>query len=177
MNTAIKYLFRFIVFLLIQTLLLDKIHLHQLITPYLYMLFILWLPFSIKRGWLMFVAFLLGYSVDAFRHHPGFHAAACVFMAYLRPFILKLLMQQDASEQSYAEPSVKSFGGLLPYCIYISSLVFIHHAWLFLLESWQFANPAYFFMKTLSATLLSLFLILLTEMLFSRKQKFKTNTV
>lgn len=172
-----KYGIRFFLLLLIQVLLLDKIHLHHLITPYVYMFFILWMPFSIKRGWLMVIAFLLGFSVDAFRHHPGFHAAACVFMAYLRPFVIQLLLAQDGTEHTYPEPTIKSFGGFLPYHIYTATLLTIHHAWLFLLEAWQFADLPYFLIKTFSSVLLSLFLLIVTEMLFPRKQKFRTNTV
>ncbi len=177
MPLVLKHIIRFGLFLLVQTLLLDKIQVHHLITPYVYMLFILWLPFSIRRGWLMGIAFLLGIMLDGFRHHPGFHAAACVLIAYLRPFVIRILNTQDSSDFAFAEPSVKAFGGVLPYLIYVCLLVFIHHAWLFLLEAWQFASPSYFFMKTISSTIISLLIILLTEMLFSRKQKFKTNTV
>ena len=40
--------------------------LHELVTPYLYFLFILWLPFRTGRISLMLMAFALGFAVDSF---------------------------------------------------------------------------------------------------------------
>ena len=176
MNSVIKNGIRFVLFIFVQVFVLDKIMLHQMITPYVYFIYILWLPFSIKRSSLMIVAFCLGFLLDSFRHNPGFHAAACVLIAYLRPFIVNLLISQEGTENNYDEPSVKSFGGFLPYFTYASILVLIHHSWLFFLEAWQFANPYYFFIKTLLSSLLSIFLLLIIELVFYRKQKFRTNT-
>lgn len=160
-----------------QVFVLDKVLLHQMLTPYLYLIFILWLPFKINRTLLMLVGFFLGYTIDSFRHQPGFHAAACVLIAYFRPFIINLLISQQGAESNYDEPSVKSMGGITPYLIYISILVLLHNAWLILLESWQFADAGYFFIKTLLSSILSFLLIVITEMIFSRNQKFKTNTI
>ena len=176
MSTLVKNIIRFAFFILVQVYVLDKIHLHQMVTPYFYFLFILWLPFRIGRTWLMIIAFALGFTMDSFRHHYGFFSAACVMIAYLRPFLINLFIPQEGAETNYDEPSIKSMGGLLPYLIFTGVLTFIHHGWLFLLEAWQFGDLWYFLIKTLLSTVVSLLLILITELLFSRKQKFKTNT-
>jgi hypothetical protein len=68
-------------------------------------------------------------------------------------------------------------GGFTPYFIFISALTIIHHSWLFLLEAWQVGNSWYFLAKTFLSTAISLLLIIITELLFTRKQKFKTNTI
>jgi len=175
MFSNIKIIIRFILLILVQVFILDKIRLHQMITPYVYFVFILWLPFKINRALLMFLAFMLGFTIDSFRHLPGFHAAASVLMAYIRPFVVNLLIPQDGVESSYDEPSFKSMGGMLPYTIYAGILIAFHNAWLFLLEAWQFSDGWYFFVKTLSSTAISVLLVFITELLFSRKQKFKTN--
>jgi hypothetical protein len=175
--SIIKYIVRFVLLILVQVFVLDNIRLHQLITPYIYMVFILWLPFSMNRSWSMIVAFLLGITLDSFQQHPGFHAAACVFMAYLRPFLINLLIPQEGAESNYGEPSIQSMGGLLPYMIYAGILVFLHNVWLFLLQAWQFEDTWYFISKTFLSTAVCLVLILITEMIFPRKQRFRTNTV
>lgn len=177
MSTLIKNIVRFILFILVQVYVLDKIRLHQMVTPYVYFMFILWLPFKMNRAMLLIISFLLGFTLDSFRHHPGFHAAACVLLAYVRPFMINLLIPQEGAETNYEEPSFKSMGGMLPYLIYAGVLSFLHNAWLFLLEAWQFGDIWYFFVKTFLATLISVLLVLVTELLFSRKQKFRTNTV
>ena len=129
-----------------------------------------------KRSWQMIVAFALGFTLDSFRHHPGFHAAACVLIAYIRPFLVNLLIPQEGADTNYEEPSFKSMGGFLPYFIFTGVLTLIHHGWLFLLEAWQFGNIWYFITKTLLSTAISLLLILITELIFARKQSFRTNT-
>jgi len=177
MNTIIKNIVRFVILILFQVYVLDKIRLHQMVTPYIYFIFILWLPFKINRTLLMILAFILGFSLDSFRHHPGFHAAACVLMAYLRPFLINLLIPQEGAETNFEEPSFRSMGGMLPYLIYSGVLILVHNAWLFLLEAWQFEDFWYFFVKTFFSTAIGLLLVLITELLFSRNQKFKTNTI
>jgi rod shape-determining protein MreD len=177
MNTLVKNIIRFSLFILVQVFVLDKIHLHQMVTPYLYFLFIIWLPFRMGRTQQMLLAFVLGFVMDSFRHHPGFHTAACVLVAYIRPFLVNLLIPQEGADTNYEEPSFKSLGGFVPYMIFVGVLTLVHHGWLFLLEAWQFGNIWYFLVKTLLSTALSLFLIIITEMLFTRQQKFKTNTV
>ena len=125
----------------------------------------------------MLLAFVLGFTLDSFRHNPGFHAAACVLIAYLRPFLINILIPQEGAETNYEEPSVKSMGGFMPYLFYAGVLTFVHHAWLFFLEAWQFGNFWYFIIKTLLSTAISLLLIIIVELMFSRKQQFRTNTV
>ena len=177
MNTILKNIIRFALFMGVQVFVLDKIHLHQMVTPYIYFLFILWLPFRLSRVTVMLIAFVLGFTHDSFRHHPGFHAAACVLVAYLRPFLINLLIPQEGADTNYEEPSIKSIGGMIPYLIFSGVLTLVHHGWLFLLEAWQFGNLWYFLVKTLLSTAISLLLIVITEMLFVRKQKFRTNTI
>lgn len=177
MNNLIKNVLRFSVLILVQVYVLDRVLLHQMITPYIYFVFILWLPFKIKRSTLMLISFFLGATLDNFRHNPGFHSAACVLIAYIRPFVINLLISQEGSETNFDEPSIKSFGGFIPYFIYAGFLILLHNTWLFLLEAWQFADPYYFFMKTMMSTLISILLLLVIEMIFYRKQKFRTNTV
>ena len=177
MSSLVKNIIRFILFIFFQVFVLDKIHLHQMVTPYIYFLFILWLPFNMNRTLLMVVGFITGYTLDSFRHHPGFHTAACVLIAYMRPFMINLLIRQEGSETNYDEPSIKSLGGLAPYLIYVGFLSLLHNAWLFLLEAWQFGNVWYFLIKTLLSTAVCILLIIITELIFVRQQKFRTNTV
>jgi hypothetical protein len=176
MSSFVKNIVRFALFILFQVYVLDKIRLHQMVTPYIYFMFILWLPFKMNRTLLMLIAFLLGFTLDSFRHHYGFHAAACVLIAYFRPFLINLLIPQEGADTNYEEPSFKSLGGILPYLIYAGVLSFLHNIWLFFLEALQFGDIWYFFVKTFLSTVISLLLVLITELLFTRKQKFRTNT-
>lgn len=176
MSQLVKNILRFVMFILVQHYVLNQIPpLHQFITPYLYFLFLLWLPFSISRAALLLVAFLFGLTLDYFTGTPGLHAAPCVLIAYIRPFIINLLISQEGAELNYAEPSIKSMG-FAPYGFYVLVLTFIHHFYLVLIEWLQFGDFLYFLGKITATTGISLLLIFITDMLFFRKQKFRTNT-
>jgi cell shape-determining protein MreD len=176
MSLLVKNILRFILFILVQVYVLSQIPpLHQFITPYLYFLFILWLPFNISRFSLLLIAFLLGITLDYFLGTPGLHAAPCVLIAYLRPFLINILISQEGAELNYAEPSIRSMG-LAPYGLYVLVFTFIHHFYLVLIEWMQFGDFLYFIGKVAATTGISVLLIFITEMLFFRKQKFRTNT-
>jgi rod shape-determining protein MreD len=176
MSILLKNIFRFIFFILVQAYILDKVPpLHQYVKPILYFLFILWLPFSINRNALMIIAFLFGLCMDNFTGTPGLHAIPAVLVAYLRPFLLNLLLPKETTEQSYFEPSITSLGGM-PYFVYILFLTFLHNASLVLIEWLQFGDFVFFIGKVAATTAISLLLIFVTEMLFPRKAKYRTNT-
>src|SRR5436190_24180389 len=99
MSDLVKNIFRFALFILVQWFVLFKVPpLHRFIVPYIYYLFILWLPFSIPRFWLLVIGFLTGFSLVYFTHTPGFHAAACVLISYIRPSIINILFPKLYSE-------------------------------------------------------------------------------
>ncbi len=175
MSSIVKNIVRFVLFIFVQRYILNEIPpLHQYFIPYLYFLFILWLPFNINRLLLLVIAFAFGFSLDALTGIYGFFTAPCVLIAYLRPFVLSILIPQETTEQSYIEPSVKSMGWT-PYVIYIALLTIIHHFYLVLIEWLMMGNFLFFIGKVLGSTAISLLLIFVTEMLFFRKGKYKTN--
>jgi rod shape-determining protein MreD len=177
MSSLAKNIIRFALFILLQVFVLHQIPpLHKFITPYLYYLFILWLPFNIGRGMLMVIAFLFGLTLDYFLKTPGLHAACCVLIAYVRPFLINILTRQEAGEQNYASPSIVSMNWA-PYFTYVFILTLLHHGYLVFLEWMRFGNFWFFLGKVTATTGISLLLIFITELLFFRKEKFRTNTV
>ncbi len=176
MSDLVKNIFRLFIFVLVQVYVLNKIpHLHRYIVPYLYFLFVLWLPFSINRLGLLLAAFAGGLLLDYFTNTPGLHAAACVLVAYARPFIITILIPKDTNEFNYREPSPGALGWA-PYSVYVLILTILHNTYLLLLEYLHFGTFLDFLMKVLSTTAISLLLIFTTELLFTRKVKYRTNT-
>jgi rod shape-determining protein MreD len=177
MSTLVKNTFRFILFILVQVFVLQQVPpLHRFITPYLYFLFVIWLPFNTPRGSLMIISFVFGLLLDYFLKTPGLHAAACVLVAYVRPFVIGLLIRQEGDDQNYASPSIVSMGWA-PYFTLVLILTLLHNSYLVFLEWMQFGTFWFFLGKVLATTGVSLLLILITELLFFRKEKFRTNTV
>ncbi|MDQ3278406.1 MAG: rod shape-determining protein MreD [Bacteroidota bacterium] len=176
MSDLVRNSLRLIVFLLVQVFVLNKIpFLHQFIVPYLYFLFILWLPFSISRTGLLIIGFFTGLLLDYFMWQPGLHAAACVLIAYIRPFLISLLIPKDTQEFNYREPSPKAMGWA-PYSVYALVMTFTHHFYLTLLEWLQFGTWLDFLIKVGATTAVSMLLIFTVELLFPRKVNFRTNT-
>ncbi len=176
MNDFFRNILRFVFFILLQVYVLDKIpHLHRFITPYLYYLFILWLPFSISRQWLLLVGFGTGLVLDYFSMTPGLHAAACVLIAYVRPWLINILTPRDTSEFNYREPSPQAMQWT-PYAVYVVTLTLLHHGYLVFLEWLSFGRFLDFLIKVICTTAISLLLIFTAEMLFPRRLKFRTNT-
>lgn len=176
MNDLVKNIFRLIIFIVVQVYVLDKLPpLHRFVIPYLYFLFILWLPFSLSRFSLLLVGFLTGLILDYFTQTPGLHAAACLLVAYARPFIINVLIPKDITGFNYSEPSPKGMGWA-PYYVYVLVLTLLHHTYLTLLEWLQFGSFLDFIIKVFSTTAISLLLIFTVELLFPRKLKYRTNT-
>ena len=171
MNPIIKHSIRFVLFILLQVFVLNTIPpLHQFIVPYIYFLYILWLPLGISRIWLLLLAFIFGLTLDYFTGTPGLHAAPCVAIAFLRPFLLKLLLAQETAEAGYMEPGHKSMGWA-PYITYAVVLILLHHSYLVLIEWLQFGNFLYFIGKVAGTSAISLLLMLIAELLIPRREK------
>lgn len=175
MSVLLKNIIRFILFIFIQAFILDKVPLlHQYIKPWLYFLFILWIPFDISKNWLLVISFIFGLTMDYFSQSMGMYAAACVFIAYLRPFILNALLPHEKVEITYFEPSIRSMG-FQQYLIYALILTFAHHFIVVLIEWMRFGDFLFFIGKVTISTVLSIVLILIAEALAFRKGRFKTN--
>ncbi len=175
MNDFLRNILRFVVFISIQVYVLNRLHLHQFIIPYIYYLFILWLPFSVSRIVLLLTGFLTGLTLDYFSMQIGVHAAACTLIAYIRPFIINVLAPKDSNEFNYREPSAKAMGWP-PYLLYVLILTVLHHTYMTFLQWLQFGSFLEFFIKVIYTTGISMLLIITAELLFPRKLKFRTNT-
>ena len=86
-----RNIIRFLFLVFIQVLVFNNIQVSGLINPYIYVIFILLLPFETPKWAILGLAFLLGISVDLFTNTPGMHSTATVLMAFLRPYVLSII--------------------------------------------------------------------------------------
>jgi hypothetical protein len=174
-SEPVKNIIRFALFMFVQVFILFKIDpLHRFIIPYIYYLFILWLPFSVNRFWLLITGFVTGLTLDYFTGQIGVHTAACVLIAYVRPFIISVLTPKDLSEFNYREPSPKAMGWA-PYSVYVFILTVLHHGYMTFLQWLQFGSFGTFLIKVIATTGISMLLMYTIELLFPRKLKYRTN--
>ncbi len=158
---------RFIILVFIQIAILNNIRLNGYVNPYLYVIFILALPFK-TPGWLLLIlGFLMGITIDLFSNTLGFHTAACTMMAYFRPYVLQLLKSQD-DYPGESEPSAETLG-FAWFLKYSFILVAIHHIILFFVEMYRFTDLLQTLVRIVVSIIFTLALVLLTEYLFPRK--------
>ncbi|HSY75312.1 MAG TPA: hypothetical protein VK890_00560 [Bacteroidia bacterium] len=167
-NEWAKNIARFFVFLFIQVLILKHIDLSRFINPFLYVIFILMLPIRTSKAWVMIIAFATGLTIDMFYNTMGYNAAACVFMAYCRPAVLKFYAPKGEYDTS-AKPTIQSMG--LPWMLsYAGTMVFLHHLVLFYLEVFSFHS----FFTTLGIVIVSgittVGLVLLSQLIMQRRR-------
>lgn len=168
MNSSIaRNTLRFIVLILAQIAIFNNINFLGYINPYPYILFILLFPIGDNRALLIFLSFILGLTLDMFLNSGGMHAAACLIIAYFRPWILRSIFGV-AYEYNAVKVSNTTSGERF---LYVGILVFIHHFVLFLLESFNVSDILYILNKTLFSGIFTLTLSLLFISLFSVKRK------
>ncbi|PHS67159.1 MAG: rod shape-determining protein MreD [Flavobacterium sp.] len=159
--------FRFIILVLIQVLLLNHVDFLGYINPYLYVIFILVYPITGNKSLLILLSFLLGLSIDYFSDSGGIHAASSVFIAFIRPVVLKYSFG-ISYEYNTVKVSNAEFGQRI---LYIVSMVFIHHFVLFLLEIFNVNHILLVLKSTLFSGIFSTILILSAITIFSKKSK------
>jgi len=169
MKIFLKYLFMFITVILCQVLLCNHIQLYGYITPYIYILFILLLPFKTSKYLVLLLGFLLGLSIDIFSNTPGIHASATTFMAFLRPSVIKILFNRESTDKSLLPP-VSSMG-LSWFTKYTVILVLAHHLFLFYIEAFSFTNFFFTLSRCLSSAVFSIILLIISKLLFFKEQE------
>ena len=159
---------RFILLLAIQIFLLKNVGYYNLSIPYLYILFILLLPFGTPNWFLFFLAFSIGLAVDVFNDTLGLHALACSILAFVRIIFISLTVQRDGFDNE-PEPRL-GIMGFRWFLFYTIILAFFHHLVLFTFETFRFSEIGYTLIRVVLSCLFSTILILTTEFVFYRKK-------
>jgi hypothetical protein len=162
-----RNIFRFVLLVLVQVFIFNNIQFSGYINPYVYVLFILLLPFE-TPGWLLLtLAFLLGFSIDILSGTLGMHTAATVFMAFLRLFVLQVFSPRDGYEAgTYPRVHYYGFNWFLKYA---AILILAHHLVLFYMEIFRFSDFFSTLLRVLLSTVFSLTLILLSQYIIFRE--------
>jgi small-conductance mechanosensitive channel len=100
------------------------------------------------------------------------HASATLLVAYLRPFLINLMVPKDTRELAVGSPSIQTMG-TASYILFISLLTLFHHGWLVFLEWMTFGSFLFFLGKVFFSAIISLLLILITELIFRPVRKIK----
>jgi rod shape-determining protein MreD len=155
-----------VLLILVQVFVFNKINLGGYLNPYVYLMFVLLLPFE-TPGWLLLLSsFAAGLSIDIFSGSLGMHAAATTFVAFTRPFLVRALLPKLDKGSGYL-PGINSMG-LATFSLYTLIFVFIHHFLLFFLEVFRFSETGSILLRVVLSTVLTSVLIIIFELLFKK---------
>jgi rod shape-determining protein MreD len=166
-NSILRYGLIFIILILLQVLLFNNIQFSGYINPYVYIMFILLLPFEIPAWLLLLLSFAIGGLIDFFSGSPGMHASATVLAAFVRPFVLRVISPRDGYEPN-SDLSMINYG-FRWFFTYTLLIVLVHHTALFYLEVFRFAEFFRTLLRVLLSSLFSVAFIVLIE--YYRKGK------
>lgn len=167
-NETVKNILRFIFLVLFQVLILNNIQLSGYLNPFLYVLFILMLPFQTADWLVLVLAFVLGISIDMFANTGGLHAASCVLMAFFRKPILRLISPRDGYDV-VEKPTIQQFG-FGWFFSYAGILVLVHHLFLFYMETFSFSEFFSTLFRVILSSIFTLTLIFISQFFFSNSK-------
>lgn len=154
---------RFVLLVLVQVLVFNRLNFFGYINPMVYILFLYWYPIKEHRAAFIGLSFLLGLAVDFFSDTMAIHAASTVTIAYLRPAIMRFVFGINYEFQSFKlSNSTKA-----QQFTFLALLILVHHLVFFSLEIFSIANFVLIVKKVLTNGMASLILCLLFGSLFS----------
>lgn len=152
---------------LLQVLLLNHIQFSGYVNPYLYVLFILLLPFDTPKFLLLILGFMLGLTIDIFSNTPGVHASATTFMAFMRPSVINLISSRDVLELN-TPPRLHTLG-LSWFFRYTLILVLLHHFFLFYVEAFTLKGFFLTFFRCVLSSVFTITLVILSQYLIYKE--------
>lgn len=151
----------FVFYLLLQIFFVRQLVLFDYAFCFVYVASIILLPFEINKMTLILLGFVAGITVDIFYNTIGANAASMTLIAFVRPAVIGVL----APQRGYDERQTLSLNsmGLSWFITYATTLIFIHHFVLFLLEAsdWELFFPV--MLKVICSTIFTTIIVVIIQ--------------
>lgn len=154
----ITYVLLFVVLVLVQVTILDRVMLFSVAAPVVYIYFIIRMGMSVSVNRLMLLAFFMGLSVDIFADTLGMNTLACTVLAVAKRPVMMAYCQRDDHFNEII-PTLSSLG-IWTYTKYLLSMVAVFCLVYFSTEFFSAARTGDVLLRTAASTLLSFILIL-----------------
>jgi len=169
MKLIITQIIRFVLFVLIQSLVFNQLEIGIGIQVMIYPLFIMLLPFETSVLLLLVLAFVMGLSIDSISDTYGLHTSSLLLVAYMRPVIFKVFAPREGYD-SIKEASFFEMGQRWFISVF-GTLLLIHHLWFFLFEMFNMSELGLVLQKTSLSVPLSFLLCIFLQVIFVAKPK------
>lgn len=165
----VKHIIRFVLLILLQVWVLDKVSFDGFVIPYAYVMFILLLPFDINKSLMLILAFFTGLVMDIFGNTLGLHAASLVLLAFARPGILHFYFPR-LDTQIGEEPGIAKLG-FIGFLKYSFTLILLFQVALVFLEVFSFHHILSLLWEAVFGAMATTFAVTLLELLFARRKR------
>ncbi len=145
MYRFVPYSTLFVVVMLLQILFFNNLSVSILLSPLIYVVFLLLLPLQITHFYLLMLGLLSGVLMDMSMGLAGVNTIATLFIAFLRPYLLQMTVSKEVLVGSGVPSDVRLGHGA--YARYLVLFVLIHHAVFFALESLSLENLVLYLLR------------------------------
>jgi rod shape-determining protein MreD len=166
MMTVLQRIEWFVALVLLQVLVLNRVHIQGYATPFLFIYFLFSLDSGTSRNSMLGWGFALGLAVDMFGDTPGMNAAAATVLAFTRSRLLRLVTLHDAKE--IVEPSIRTMG-MPAYVKYIALGTLLYCTLFQLLDVFSFLGWGALLLRILTDAVVTVGCILCVEMIRQKK--------
>jgi len=168
-RSGLVYIVLFFVYVLVQVMLLKNLVLFDSAFCFLYVAFILLLPFELSTVVITLIGFLIGFTIDIFYSSMGIHACATVLLSYTRNYWLSVITPQGGYDMGNT-PTL-STNGVQWFLVYVLPLIFIHHFVLFFLEASSLDHFWFTMLKIISSLFFTMTVIVFLQLLVPQRRK------
>lgn len=168
-NNLIKHISFSLLVVFFQIVVFNNLEISSFVIPFAYPIIIVSFARTTSRSLILILGFLIGLVIDVFSNTGGAHAMGLTAMAFFQPYLLSSMGPSDSGSEK-ASASIYSLG-IQNYFVFALILLFLHHFIVFTMEVFSFTNFGATFLRIISSSIASAFLLMLIQFTFVRKAK------
>ncbi len=157
----------FVLLCLVQSMILNQIHLFGVATPLLFVFFAITFRRNYPKWAILVWCFMMGLCVDTFSNTPGVGSASLTLLGAVQPYLLELFTPRDSAEDM--RPTMKTMG-VAKYGYYAIICTIILNVTFFALEAFSFFNWQQWLLCVGTSTLLTIVLVITIENLMNQQR-------
>ncbi len=168
-NSTLVNILGALLLILVQVFVLKSMILFGYAFCFIYILALLLISIDVSGILQLVIAFCIGLIVDMFYHTPGLHAAASVFVVFIKIYWIGLIVPSGGYETA-SKLNIHN-QGLEWFLTYSYPLILVHSIVLLFLEAAGFETFWSTLLKAFLSSLFTLAMVLITQYLFYKKSK------
>jgi len=167
MIEIVKNIVRFVVLILLQVLVFNRIEISTFLNPLIVIYFLIAMPFNTHKSLLLLGSFLIGIIIDMFMNTMGILSFTFVLIAYFRPLILQIIQPRDG--YSLGDLPGATDLGWFWFLKYSGTIIILFNLVYFVIIGFSQDNLLIMLWKTIISSVFTLFFVIIIQ-LFSYKK-------